>query len=326
MNVQESTVKVSIVIPVYNAQNYLSGCLDSLVKQTLTDIEIICIDDGSTDHSLEILKRYAEKDNRITVIEQKNSGAGAARNVGISCSKGQYIGFVDSDDTVDKEMFSKLYSQAVKDNSDMVINGQVKLSTHKIHYFTDAGTLYLMEEKPFTIRDFPVILNSCFLWNRIFRRNFILGNHFFIPENRKFAEDLLFCTQTSVCAKSISCISEPYYTYNIHQGSLTDTLNKSRDKSDYIIAISETKDFLLSKDVYSYCKKDFLTFCMNIAYPLLNSLKRRTDSKRFFEGLSEILDEDDLETIKDTEIGKAFPHITKSLSLNEWHYFWKERG
>ena len=92
------TPKVSVIIPVYNVEEYLRECLDSIVKQTLREIEIICVDDGSTDNSLEILKEYAKKDNRITVITQKNLHAGVARNAGLAVAKGEYLSFLDSDD------------------------------------------------------------------------------------------------------------------------------------------------------------------------------------------------------------------------------------
>ena len=94
-------VKVSVIIPLYNVENYLKQCLDSVVNQTLKEIEIICINDGSTDNSKQILEDYARKDDRIKIINRKNSGQGVARNVGIKYAKGEYIGFVDSDDWVD---------------------------------------------------------------------------------------------------------------------------------------------------------------------------------------------------------------------------------
>ena len=102
--------KVSVIIPVYNVEEYLQECLDSVVNQTLKEIEIICVDDGSTDNSLEILKEYAQKDNRITVIMQENLHAGVARNAGLSQAKGEYVHFLDSDDWVDKNTYEELSS------------------------------------------------------------------------------------------------------------------------------------------------------------------------------------------------------------------------
>ena len=103
----QSNPKVSIIIPVYNVEQYLPKCLDSIINQTLKDIEIICINDGSIDNSLSILKEYASKDDRIIIIDKENEGQGIARNLGIKKAKGKYIGFVDPDDWVDIQMFEK---------------------------------------------------------------------------------------------------------------------------------------------------------------------------------------------------------------------------
>ena len=100
-----TTCKISIIIPVYNAGQYLSQCLDSLLKQTLREIEIICVNDGSSDNSFEILKHYKTKDERIIIINQNNQGQGSARNRAIDISKGEYIAFVDPDDWVEDNMF-----------------------------------------------------------------------------------------------------------------------------------------------------------------------------------------------------------------------------
>lgn len=101
--------KISIIVPVYNTEKFLEKCLNSLINQTLKDIEIICINDGSTDKSLQILEKFANKDKRIQIINQTNSGLSVARNIGIKKAKGEYIGFVDSDDWVDLNFFEQLY-------------------------------------------------------------------------------------------------------------------------------------------------------------------------------------------------------------------------
>ena len=112
--------KVSVIIPVFNTEKYLTKCLDSVCNQTLSDIEIICVDDCSTDNSLNILKEYASKDNRIKLIEFKeNKGAAVARNTGIIEAKGEYVGFIDSDDYVDLDFYEKLYNIGVCENADI---------------------------------------------------------------------------------------------------------------------------------------------------------------------------------------------------------------
>lgn len=115
--------KISIIVPIYRVEKYLTTCIDSLMNQTLKEIEIILVDDGSPDKCGEIAEQYAKKDSRIKVIHQKNSGLGPARNTGIQAAKGEYIGFVDSDDWANKNMFENLYHAALENNADIVVSG-----------------------------------------------------------------------------------------------------------------------------------------------------------------------------------------------------------
>lgn len=115
--------EISIVVPVYNVEKYLEKCLDSIIKQTFIDVEILLIDDGSTDNSLKICKNYAEKDDRIRVIHQINQGLSAARNTGIENAKGKYIGFIDSDDYIDEDMYEYLYNQITNQDADIAVCG-----------------------------------------------------------------------------------------------------------------------------------------------------------------------------------------------------------
>ena len=115
--------KVSFIVPVYNAEKYLERCINSLKNQSLESIEIILVDDSSTDSSLEICKKFATEDSRIKVIHKVNEGAGYARNAALEAVSGEYIGFADSDDYVEKDMFETLYNKAVQYNSDLVMSG-----------------------------------------------------------------------------------------------------------------------------------------------------------------------------------------------------------
>ena len=118
--------KISVIIPVYNAEKYLERCLDSACKQTLQDIEIICVDDCSTDGSFEILKKYSKNYKNLIVIKlEKNQGESAARNAGLSAAKGEYLAFMDNDDEIDLNFYEKLYEKAAKTNAD-IVKGQVE--------------------------------------------------------------------------------------------------------------------------------------------------------------------------------------------------------
>ena len=133
-------VKVSLVVPIYNSSKYLNKCIDSLVNQTLKDIEIILINDGSTDKSLEILKNYQQKDNRIKILTQNHKKQGKARNYGISVAQGEYIGFVDSDDWCELDMFEKLYEKAIKTDSDITMCAVTTYNDNNNGEFSQANT------------------------------------------------------------------------------------------------------------------------------------------------------------------------------------------
>ena len=114
-------IKVSVIMPIYNAENFLKQSLDCLLQQTLKEIEIICVEDGSTDGTFKILKQYAKEDNRIKIIRQKNQGAGSARNRGLKEAKGEAVIFLDSDDLFHREMLEKAFLRMEEEQSDLVI-------------------------------------------------------------------------------------------------------------------------------------------------------------------------------------------------------------
>lgn len=124
-------IKISVIIPVYNVEKYLEECLESIVHQSLKEIEIICVDDGSTDGSVDILKRYACEDKRFILRRQKNQGGGAARNLGLACASGEYVVFLDSDDFFEPEMFRRIYDRAMETAADIVLYGGQKYDTEE---------------------------------------------------------------------------------------------------------------------------------------------------------------------------------------------------
>ena len=150
-----SQPQISVIIPVYNVEQYLSKCLESIINQTLQDIEIICINDGSTDNSLQILEEYAQKDSRMIVINQENQGVGVARNKGLEIARGDYIWFVDSDDYVERNGLDYVYEKSKENNADIVcfgVNNICKstiISGHTNQYLSEInmGSKYLAADK-----------------------------------------------------------------------------------------------------------------------------------------------------------------------------------
>ncbi len=170
---------ISIIVPVYNVEKYLSKCLDSIINQLYKNIEIILINDGSTDNSKKICEEYVMKDNRITLINTKNSGQSAARNVGINAAKGKYIGFVDSDDYIEPSMFQYLYN-LIKDN-------KADISICNYLYCTENSNLNLLEQKDYVLEftkkeALAKLLKGDmiqdFVWNKLYRKELFKDNLF----------------------------------------------------------------------------------------------------------------------------------------------------
>ena len=223
--------KVSVIVPVFNAADYLAPCLDSLIAQTLKDVEIICVDDGSKDDSWQILQQYAKKDARITIIQQKNKGVGCARNQGIQLARGTYIGFVDADDWVDSDYFEKLYDAALKDNSDIAMTTNVREYSPKgcVRKMTGArapAILSGVDEKG------PVALISGIMWNKIYRRAFVekFGLSCYAPP--AYGHDDNYWTFLSVMwCNQISVVDGGYYFYRFVPNSL---VHQSKSEKEFI--------------------------------------------------------------------------------------------
>ena len=168
--------KVSVIIPVYNAERYLKQCLDSIINQTLKEIEIICVDDGSTDSSLEILKKYEKKDGRVQIIQQKNQFAGVARNNGLKIARGKYVFFIDSDDFCEISLLNSVFLVAEKNNVDIVAFDHYlydeKNKTNKRIYDVNYRNIIEKKNNIFNYKDFPTRIMSSINpvpWNKLIK-------------------------------------------------------------------------------------------------------------------------------------------------------------
>lgn len=253
--------KVSVIIPIFNVKKYLKECLNSLISQTLKDIEIICIDDCSTDNSLKILQEYTKKDERIKVFEQKeNKGQGFARNFGITLAQGEFITFCDPDDYVAKTMYENMYAQAKTLNSDIVMcdikkffekNNKFKTIKYCISY----KNVYKFEPanlKPRTNVDKKeisklILISPNYSCNKIYKRDFILKNNIKFL-NSKTYEDDIFGISALIFAENVSYIDEYFYTYRIRETS------SLRSNNDILATFTQTLDtiyeFFLANNLY----------------------------------------------------------------------------
>ncbi len=235
---------LSVIIPVYNVEDYLNECLDSVINQTLEDIEIICIDDGSTDNSPDILKEYSKKDKRIKIIIKENGGQATARNLGIKEAQGEYIAFVDSDDFIEPTMFEKLYTKAKDNNLDIAMckiatyDNQTEEIKDNVWYYM-LGVFRDFEKDIFNHKDTKEF--TCHIavtpYNKIYKTTLLKENNILFPEGLIF-EDEKFFYDTYLRAKRVSIVDEFLYYYRINRkGSTVDTI-KDNDFSD-IVPISK---------------------------------------------------------------------------------------
>ena len=250
--------KVSVIIPVYNVEKYLRQCLDSVVNQTLKDIEIICVDDGSTDNSLKILKEYAFKDDRFIIIEQKNQGAGAARNKGLEIATGEYLYFLDSDDFIDLRALEKLNTQIIKydadicvcKNYDFIENENLLKEPYWIH-----GLKYIDGLEIFNKYDISEYLfNFCNIpaYTKLYKRDFITQNNIKFQEI-KSCNDVFFNLYSLACAEKITFIDEYLVTYRRGQsGSITS--KRGRHITCILKAFKKLKNDLKERGYYKLLK------------------------------------------------------------------------
>lgn len=216
-------IKVSVIVPIYNMEKYLGKCLDSLVGQTLKDIEIIAINDGSKDSSLDILNKYTKKYKNIRVFDNKNQGISKTRNFGIEKAKGEFITFIDSDDYVEKNMLELMYKKAVNDNLEVVVCDYYKYFEPTDKYvetkIADFLNTTIKENKKllFEINQSP--------WNKLYKKELIERVKYRFPENVKY-EDFGYIPILLTEAKKIGKVNAPLNYYLIRDNSETTTIDK----------------------------------------------------------------------------------------------------
>lgn len=252
-------ISVSVIIPVYNADKYLKKCLDSLISQTLNKIEIICIDDGSTDQSWKIIEEYTRQDSRVTGIQQKNSGAAAARNKGLEKAKGEYIGFLDSDDYVDSDYFAALYKTAKKQNAD-IARAYVKVDPSGGDLISQRFTTlngHSAYEDQYNINIKNLIsenkLNQRYvIWLAIYSRKMINDNSINFSPKILTGQDVLFNLKAGYCANKIVYVNSPVFYHRVmREGSLmTQFVRTASGIRSRLLVLNESVEFLNSKPDY----------------------------------------------------------------------------
>ena len=267
-------MKISVIIPVYNSSIYLKKCLDSIVNQTLKEIEIIIINDGSIDDSKKIIEEYKNNYDNIIFIDQKNKGIGKTRNIGIKKASGEYITFVDSDDYIKEDMLEKYYNYAKKHDCDLVIGSYIKKIGNKEIIFennkfkignvkTTPQILYLIEYGPCA---------------KLYKRKMLIDNNIYFDEKRKY-EDMPFVSKVLLKSKLIGQIIKPYYYYVIHDNSETTTMDER--VFDILDILKEIKDYY-KREYYLRDELDYVIIDKVTTYMLQQRVQKNKKVRKEF--------------------------------------------
>lgn len=257
--------KVSVIIPVYNTEKYLRQCLDSVINQSLREIEIICVDDGSTDGSTGILLEYAARDERIRVIVQENSGPGMARNCGLAATMGEYIIFLDADDWFEQDMLYDLFETAERNNADITLCKAERFDAQTGQTLDSSWMLkekYLPGESfsPVDISEYLFQFTYGQVWDKLYSANFlkITGISF---QALRCSEDTAFAYMTLLSAGRIAVLPEVKVHYRVNRKTSVSNSFANQPEAPFE-AFRLIYDFLLQTGLYACYEKSFLNWAM----------------------------------------------------------------
>lgn len=258
---------VSVIVPVYNVEKYLEECLDSIINQTLKDIEVICIDDGSTDSSHSILKKYAAKDKRIVILQQDNQGAGVARNFGMSIAKGKYLSFLDGDDFFVESLLEDAVLQAEEEQADIVIFKYVEYDHQKNNYDINKKGInsnHSTDTTPNCIcnKDNIFSLTNPAPWNKLYRHNFVERNNLYFQDNKR-TNDLYFTYTALACAQKITLLDKILVFYRVGMSSNSQATNYIAPL-DFYKALNGLKEFLVDRGLFDELNISYSNLCVSI--------------------------------------------------------------
>ena len=281
----QTEIKVTVIMPIYNAENYLRPALDSVIDQTLREIEIICVDDGSVDKSLEIVKEYQKSDPRIRIVTENNAGPATARNKGLVRARGKYIAFLDADDFYESELCEQLYNLAEAEGLDIAVSDYDVYNSKKAMFMpamdSDCGAIFTSShitsknEYP----DYILQATTGYVWNKLFRREFLVEKGLsFLPELQLF-EDVHFVTTCLSMAEKIGKVSKVLAHHRVYSAQ-----SRARMFRKHYAEVPEVyikiKEFLMHNGMYIPLKRSFLNLAASRCYTIYNLLWR--DGKEKF--------------------------------------------
>lgn len=246
---------ISIIIPIYNVERYLSQCLESVINQTYKELEIICINDGSPDNSLKILEKFQKKDNRIKLITQKNQGLAGARNTGINNATGEFIFFLDSDDWLPLNAIELLYNKQKNEDADIVIGGRNTITLKKENKFFPKSYEKNLKFKEYIMRSFKDKSFRAVAWGKLYKKDIIKKYRLYFPKGLLY-EDLLFLMRYLYYSKKITVLSECVYNYRYdRKDSIINTIN-TKDM-DCLKTVEELETFFRKEGLEELPNQDY---------------------------------------------------------------------
>lgn len=245
--------KLSVIVPIYNVEEYLANCIESILNQTFKDFELILINDGSTDNSLEICYRYRDRDKRINVINKKNGGVSSARNIGIEISKGEYIAFVDPDDDIEINMYEELMGIMENNNVDIVVSGfkfinLINNTSEKFNIYNRTNRIIKRKEINNEILIDILNLDNCYgygmysCWNKIYKKELFFKYNIRFDDNKNNGEDAKLNLIMLTVINSIYFLDIPLYNYYI----------RKRESLTQMVREDTYKDILDNRDFHEY--------------------------------------------------------------------------
>ncbi len=282
-------IKVSVVIPVYNGEAYLEECMDSILFQTLKEIEVICVDDGSTDHCSELLQKYKEMDSRVKVItNQRNYGPGTSRNKGLEKARGKYVIFLDADDVFEKELLELAFSRAEIYQTDICIFREDEFSDSikkRTEYPYSRFSIEKLEKRgvfsPNDVKDVLFNLWNGWAWDKLFLREFVLENGLWFQEMWS-SEDGFFVHAAMASAKRLTCLNKVLVHHRVNRSS---SISNSKDSSWECCCfyLEKLYAYLTQKGLYETFEKSFINWVPAFLYWNFLTLKEANRNQLFYK-------------------------------------------
>lgn len=282
---------ISIIVPVHNGEAYLGECLDSILGQSFDDFELICVDDGSTDSSPEILERYSAFDGRMRVIRQACSGAGSARNVGMSAATGDYLLFLDADDFFLPDMFAKAIETARRSDADIVFMGGRRYDQEKSTVSSEYEFLYeglLPDKEVFSAADAPETLfriTTPAPWSKLFKASFVEGNGLGF-QNLPNSNDLFFTYSSMARAGRMIALKGDFIRYRVNTGKGTQD-GKARNPLCFFEALRSWEDDLKTSGTFALLERSYVNASLSVIWYNITSTRSDTARLRILDYLLE---------------------------------------